>query len=75
MLRARLGNGLFILGLESENIRRLKAGEPIVVSLAQIGGTDDVMIMYGDTLQDIIDELERASGQPMPPSKPTTLNG
>ena len=69
MLRARLSNGLFILGLDAENIRRLMAGRPIVVSLAQLGGTDDVAIMYGDSLADIAKELEQASGHPLPEPK------
>lgn len=66
MLRARTSDGLFILGLDAENIRRLKNGEPIVVSLAQMGGKDDVMIMYGETLEAIKSELESTTGQPMP---------
>jgi len=71
MLRARLTNGMFILGLDAENVRRLKAGQPIVVSLAELGGSDDVAIMYGDTLEDVQRELERAQGSPLP--KPTPL--
>lgn len=66
MLRARTSNGVFILGLDAENIRRLKAGKPILVSLAEMGGTDDVMIMAGDTLEDIKNELESASGSKLP---------
>jgi hypothetical protein len=66
MLRARMSNGVFILGLDAENLKRLKAGKPILVSLAQIGGKDDVLIMYGDTIQDIKKELESASGEKLP---------
>lgn len=66
MLRARASNGMFILGIDAENVRRLKSGKPILVSLAQLGGTDDVMIMYGETLDDIRLELEAASGAPLP---------
>ena len=72
MLRARLSNGLFILGLDAENVRRLKAGKPILVALAEMGGTDDVAIMYGDTLADIQRELEQSQGSPLP--KPTPLD-
>lgn len=71
MLRARMNDGTFILGIDAENVRRLRRGQPIVVCLAELGGTDDVLIMYGDTLQDIQSELERASGRPLP--KPTKL--
>lgn len=66
MLRARLSNGQFILGLDAENIRRLQAGQPIMICLAEMGGTDDVIIMAGDTLEDIARELEEASGSPLP---------
>lgn len=70
MLRARLSNGSFLLGIDAENVRRLQAGKPIVVSLAEMGGTDDILIMYGDTLADIQRELEAASGKPLPAPKP-----
>ena len=66
MLKAKTSNGVFILGLDAENIHRLKTGNPILVSLAEIGGTDDVMIMFGNTLKDIQIELEEASGQKLP---------
>jgi hypothetical protein len=71
MLRARASNGVFILGIDAENVRRLKAGKPILISLAELGGKDDVMIMYGETLDAIKEELERASGSPLP--QPTPL--
>lgn len=71
MLRARLNNGPFILGIDAENVRRLQAGKPIIVSLAELGGTDDVVIMYGETLADIQKELETVQGAPLP--KPTPL--
>lgn len=71
MLRARLSNGVFILGIDAENLRRLKAGQPILVSLAELGGTDDVCIVYGDTIDDIKRELEKAAGHPLP--QPTPL--
>lgn len=73
MLRARTTNGVFILGLDAENIRRLQAGMPILVSLAELGGTDDAMIMAGNTLDDIQRELKQAQGgRPLP--EPQHLN-
>lgn len=70
MIRARLSNGAFILGLDAENIKRLTAGRPILVSLAELGGSDDVYIMYGNTLDDIANELREASGEPLPNPTP-----
>ena len=69
MLRARLNNGVFILGIDAENVRRLKDGQPILVALAEMGGTDDVIIMYGDTYKDIADELRKETGKELPESK------
>lgn len=65
MLIARATNGVMILGIDAENVRRLKAGQPILKSLAQFGGKDDIVIVYGDTVDDIKRELERALG-PLP---------
>lgn len=73
MLRARTNNGIFILGLDEENVLRLKAGEPILVSLAELGGTDDVLIMYGNTLDDIRRELEAATGEQLPEPTPVEV--
>lgn len=72
MLKARLSNGLFILGIDAKNVKRLQEGKPIVLSLAALGGTDDLMIMYGNTLGDIKAELESASGEALP--QPTEVN-
>lgn len=70
MIIARMNDGLFILGLDAENIKRLKEGQPILKSLAELGGTDDIMICYGETLADIQADLEKASGQKLPEPKP-----
>lgn len=72
MLRARTNNGIFILGIDAENVKRLKAGKPILVSLAELGGQDDVLICYGDTLADLQRELEQAMGSKFP--EPTSLD-
>jgi hypothetical protein len=66
VLRAKIHNGPFVLGLDAENIKRLQAGQPILVALAELGGTDDVLIMAGNTLADIQNELETAMGTKFP---------
>lgn len=63
MIRARMSNGDFVLGIDAENVRRLKAGKPIVVDLREMGGEGRVLITYGETLADIVAELEQATGQ------------
>lgn len=66
MLRARTSDGSFILGLDAENVRRLKKGKPILVRLPEMGGTDTVLLMYGETLADVRRELEQSIGRPLP---------
>ena len=67
MIRAKLANGDFLFGIDAENVRRLKEGKPIVVDMSEIGGHDKFILMYGDTMQDIVDELSKATGQDLPP--------
>lgn len=68
MIRARLNDGTLILGIDAENVRRLRADQAINVALDDIGGNTGltrIMIMYGNTLQDIQNELEKVLG-PVP---------
>ncbi len=69
MLIARASNGTMILGIDAENVRRLKDGKPILKALSQFGGKDDVLILYGETLADVQAQLEKAWG-PLPPAQP-----
>jgi hypothetical protein len=75
MIRARLSNGSFVLGIDANNLRELKAGHPIVVDLTDNGGMDIIMIVYGETLTDIMEELQEASGAPLPPAQPMPVKG
>lgn len=62
---AHASNGMMILGIDAENVKRLKEGKPILKSLAQFGGTDDILIIYGETLDDVQRQLESVMG-PLP---------
>jgi len=57
-----LGLPLLLLGLSGENVTRLAAGEPIRVSaahMAELGLPQmEVVIHYGRTEQDVLDDLE-----------------
>jgi hypothetical protein len=75
MIRARCTDGSFLFGIDAENIKRLKAGKPIYIDLEQFGGTDKFVIMYGDMLQDIIDAIEKQTGQKLPQSPNLKLEG
>jgi hypothetical protein len=74
MIRARLNNGHFVMGIDAENVRRLKDGKPILIDLKAMGGTDVVVLMYGNTMSDIVRELEKANGAPLPPVQPLYTN-
>ena len=60
--RTALGEPLLFLGLSGENITRLAAGEPILISSAQLAelGLPPMVITihYGRTEEDILDEVK-----------------
>jgi hypothetical protein len=62
MLKARAyakdGTPLMLLGLSKENVDRLTAGKPIAFNAASLGLPPcHVLITYGETEQDILNEL------------------
>jgi hypothetical protein len=70
MIRAQLSDGSLLFGIDAENVRRLtKQRKPIVIDLAQFGHNFRICIMYGETMAEIQQELERANG-PLPPATP-----
>ena len=55
------GTKLLLLGVDERNVERLKAGKPIMVEGGPLGLPNvAVAIMYGETMQAIIDELKEA---------------
>lgn len=48
---------LYVLGLEEENIKRLKEGEPILFENKIFGIEGKTLIFYGETHQDLREEL------------------
>lgn len=70
MIRATLSDGRFLFGIDAENVKRLRQGMPLVLDLTLLGGTDKVMVMYGETMADIVKELEGATGGRLPPAQP-----
>ena len=58
MIKAKLNNGDLLFGLSKGNLDRLQKGEPIMFNLKDMGLEDrKVLIMYGETEQDIMAEL------------------
>lgn len=47
----------FIFGLSAQNIKRLQDGQPIAFAMEPIGGTGDIVIMFGETEESIAAEL------------------
>ncbi len=67
MIKASLTRGgrqVFVLGLSARNIELLRQGKPIPVNLAELGGKGEVLIMYGETEEDIADELRKVTPLP-----------
>lgn len=63
--KATLDNGrpLFIVGLDTQDIRAIKAGRPVHVDL---GGCGDAVIVYGETLPHILREAGESVGALLP---------
>jgi hypothetical protein len=70
-----MSNGTFILGMDSMNLERLKRGQPIVVDLSELGGSDTVLIMFGLTQHDILESLKEANGGTLPVPQPYIHGG
>lgn len=64
MIKARSigkdGDDLIIFGLSARNVELLKAGKPISIRMEELGLRGTVLIMYGETEQDIAAELHAA---------------
>lgn len=70
MITAKLSNGALVIGIEARNVEHLKAGHPFHLHGSQVGGFDGVtelLIVYGDTLKQVYDQLNEASGGQLPP--------
>ena len=59
MIKARTGNTV-ILGIDKENVKRLKDGKPIRVRGSDLNVETDIYIVYGETLN----EVQRQLGLP-----------
>lgn len=70
MLIARFADGRFVIGIDARNVELLKQGKPMKIDLVNFGGQDDVLLMYGQTLEEVVRELERALGEKLPPAMP-----
>lgn len=68
------GRPLFVLGLSEMNLRKLRDGDPILVKLATLGGTDDVLIYAGATEKSMMKDLQDAGLLPAAGANPPHEN-
>lgn len=54
------GRWLFVLGLSDVNLELLRKGKPLLVALERLGGSGDVVIMWGQTEEAIRADFEKA---------------
>jgi hypothetical protein len=73
MLKAKIKGGPIILGIDEGNVERLKKGHPILVNLAELGGTGEMLLFYGETLEAIRDTLQNVFDCKLP-EIPTITN-
>lgn len=55
-------NNYYGFGITAENVRRLKARQPIEIDLVEMGGQGKIMIFYGETEQTLYEELSEFIG-------------
>lgn len=70
MLKAKIGD-MVILGLDHNNVERLQQGKPILFNLSEVGLEGKMTIMYGDTLKDVMNDLETMTGAKLPDLPPS----
>lgn len=57
MIKAKIDGKLLLLGLSNQNLKQLKKGHPIHIFGKEFGIEEDIMIIWGRTEQDIVDEI------------------
>lgn len=57
-MQSKEGKNILLLGLSEENVKRLKENKPIHINGSEIGLSNDVIIMYGETEEHLYKELE-----------------
>ena len=62
MIKAHLSDGSFLMGLSALNVQKLKEGLPIVFDGRPFGLSGQVIIVYGETEDQIMKDFLMASG-------------
>jgi hypothetical protein len=61
VVKAKMTDGSMLLGLSKMNIERLMEGKPIKFEGKDVGHPGDIIIMYGETEEKIVEEILRHS--------------
>lgn len=61
MIKAKItkqnGKQVILLGIDKENVKRLRKNKPIYIKGSDLLIDDDICIAYGNTLEDIMKEF------------------
>ena len=55
MIKAVINNNVF-LGIDARNVEKLTSGEPVLVKGKDIKSDKDIFIVYGDTIEELVDK-------------------
>lgn len=66
MYRAKLSDGSFIIGLDAEEVEKIKETGALQIDLRLMEGNDLVTIMYADTYSELEAKLIGIFGGPLP---------
>lgn len=70
MIYAHTKDGGIILGVDKVNIERLTKGQPLRLDLRVFGINEPIIMVYGETLQEVQEHLEKAFDQKLPVPSP-----
>lgn len=67
MIKAKLvtddGKNILVFGISAENVRQLQEGNPLKVDLTEMGLSGEMLIFYGETTGDLIEQINPFIGE------------
>jgi len=57
IMKNKDSDNILLLGISEENVNRLKEGKPIHIKGDELGIDNDVLIVYGETEEDLYKDL------------------
>ena len=65
---ARTTGGLYVVGLTTRNVMKMRKGRPVLLELTKMGANDDVLLFYGPSLQHLRHTISEQLGATLPPA-------